>query len=93
MDSGRSQIKEKRRYFEGKFDKKNLTIDFQEIDEIERETKVFWENQVVMKRNYENFTEFGSTLCTELSRVLSDQERFLTRVGLNRKVRRGIRAS
>ena len=31
---------------------------------------------MVMKRNYENFTEFGSSLCTELSRVLSDQERF-----------------
>jgi len=44
-----------------------------EIEQIETETRVFWENQVVMKRNYENFTEFGTSLCTELSRVLSDQ--------------------
>ena len=41
-----------------------------EIDSIDQETRVFWENQVVMKRNYENFTEFGTSLCTELSRVL-----------------------
>ena len=41
-----------------------------EIDSIDQETRTFWENQVVMKRNYENFTEFGTSLCTELSRVL-----------------------
>jgi len=48
-----------------------------EIEGIGDATKVFWENQVVMKKNFENFTQFGDNLCTELSRVLSDQTQTL----------------
>lgn len=48
-----------------------------EIEGIGDATKVFWENQVIMKKNFENFTQFGDNLCTELSRVLSDQTQTL----------------
>ena len=33
----------------------------QEIEGIGDATKVFWENQVVMKKNFENFTQFGDS--------------------------------
>ena len=38
-----------------------MNIMKQEIEGIGDATKVFWENQVVMKKNFENFTQFGDS--------------------------------
>jgi hypothetical protein len=48
-----------------------------EIKKLESETKLYWDNQVVMKKNFEMFSQFGDSLCTDLARVLTDQTSML----------------